>query len=1080
MAPSAISIWVYVCFFLSGMSGLIYEIVWMRKLTLAFGSTVHAVSTVLAVYMGGLALGSWLFGRLADRNTRPLTMYAWIEAGIGLTGAAVMFLLLPVLDRAYIALNAYGLSSGAGLFLARFCLSAAILIAPTALMGATLPVMSRFLVRSGVEVGARVGLLYGLNTLGAVCGSFAAAFWLIGEYGEQFTNLAAVAGNLTVSGVAILMIARLARGRKLAAEIEGAPPRPAGPVHEYREACRKLLPWLYAGAGFTALALEVLWTRALIYFVGLSVHAFSMILICFLAGIALGSLAAGKFADRSRNPLALFGALQGLIALSALASIPLIAALPQLYQKLNLLLGASTWWETIFARFVLCIMVLGIPTLAMGASFPLVNRIFVRGRGGATASGVGLLYAANTLGTIFGSLFAGLVILPLAGIAGSILTVAVINLIIALAAFYLEDSTGRTVRRTALAGLPAAAALAVVWLTVSGSLAPVVRHDLEDSGKEILFVKEGAAASVAVLRNSGGDRELNINGESTAYTGFEDMVIHKLLAHLPILFHPDPKNMLVVGFGLGNTLYTATRYGLQESACVELVPDEVLTAPYFHPENHGVMDSARVKMIFNDGRNVILTSSAKYDIISFNAIHPKLSPALYTHDFYHLCDRALAPRGTICAWLPTNGLSLTEFRSLLLSFMDVFPHCTLWYCNPSNLILLGTREPFKPDYAELRRRMQDPFISRDLAEISLSQPLSFLSLFMMGEQRLGELLKGAPLNTDAHPLVEFSKVMAPVVPLDTYHWLLDNMEPVSACLTWNEPGGADSLSALARDLNYWFEARKTLYRGKFASWVFEEHAVAFELYRRAGIMNSEDQYIQHFLGGASPDPDSLAAAAAAGRNDFTVRFQLANYYNGIGKRQEARRWYREVLAIRPRQADAWFHLGLVEEDLGNPSAAEQAFIRALEVNPASPQILINLGLIRYRAGDLPRAEKYFKRALEVSPDNSNAIFNLGNVALRKGDRAAAESLYRESARRNPFKAEAWINLGAQLTNRGELEEAVDCYSKAINLQPGMIPAYLNLALTFEKLGRTEDAERCRAVAESLSPAGTAQGRGGSR
>lgn len=1070
MKKSHLALFVYLCFLLSGASGLIYEVVWMRKLTLVFGNTVHAVSTILAVYMGGLALGSWLFGRRADSHEHPLRLYVWIELAIAAGGLAVMWLLLPVLDGAYVRLHGAGMHSGLGLFLARFFLSALILIVPTALMGGTLPVMSRFLVRARGEIGSRVGLLYGLNTLGAVAGCFAAGFWLIGEYGERVANLVAVVGNLTVAGLALLLLV-YARGRSSAVEIEGEPVRPVRQGTEYSERVLRLLPWLYASAGFTALAYEVLWTRALIYFVGLSVHAFTMILICFLAGIALGSLMFGRVADRSRRPLLLFGALQAVIALSALASVALIGRLPWLYQQLNLVLGASTWWETILARFILCLLVLGIPTLAMGASFPLVNRIYIRRRG-AMGSGVGLLYAANTVGTILGSLFAGFLLLPLAGVAGSLIVVAALNVAVAVWALSLEP-LGRSVRRAWLAGVPAAAALGAVVLVSSDSLGPVVRHDLEDSGKEILFVKEGTAASVAVLRNKGGERELNINGESTAYTGFEDMVIHKLLSHLPILFHPDPKNILVVGFGLGNTLYTATLYDLDEAACVELVPDEVLTAPYFLPENHGVMDSAGVRMIFDDGRNVILTSRGAYDIISFNAIHPKLSPALYTHDFYRLCERALAPGGTICAWLPTNGLSLTEFKSLLLSFMDVFPHSSLWYCNPSNLILLGSREPFRPDYPDLLRRLDDPRIGGDLEEIRLQQPLSFLSLFMMGENKLRPLLADAPLNTDAKPVIEFSRVMAPVVPLETYHWLIENMEPINDYLRWDDPGGTDSLKELGRDLNYWFEARKMLYRGKFASWVFEEQSVAYELYRRAYIMNREDDYIRHFVDGQPLDPDSLARLAAGNPRDYIVRFQLGNHYYGMGRPEQAERWYREVVSIRPDIAEVWFHLGLIEEQRGNQTGAERAFLGALKVNPASPQTLVNLGLIRYRAGDLDKAEEYFRRALRVSPRNSNALFNLGNLFLRRGNRPEAEELYRAALDHNPFKAEAWLNLGALLTNRGEFGEAVQCFHQTINLQPGIATAYFNLALTYDKMGRAEEAERYRALGESLT-AGAAE------
>ncbi|MEA1997104.1 MAG: tetratricopeptide repeat protein, partial [Gemmatimonadota bacterium] len=656
---------------------------------------------------------------------------------------------------------------------------------------------------------------------------------------------------------------------------------------------------------------------------------------------------------------------------------------------------------------------------------------------------------------------------------GSILLVAFINVTIAAIALYLEEG----LRRGARIWLPAASSALLVAGTAvvyaCGGLGPVVRFSMQDSGKEILYCKEGAQASIAVLRNFSGDRELNINGESTAYTGFEDMVIHKLLAHLPLLFHPgEPENVLVVGFGLGNTVYTATRYGLPVVECVELVPDEVLTAPYFIPENHGVLDSQGVKIIFDDGRNLILRSKAKYDVISFNAIHPKLSPMLYTLDFYRLCAGALAPGGTVCAWLPTNGLSLVELKSLLRSFIEVFPHSSLWYCNPANIILLGSSGPFRIDYNAVCRTLAEPAVRDDLREVRLDEPLSLLSLFMMGERRLRELTSDAPLNTDSRPVIEFSTVMAPTVPLESYQWMMDNLEPVTGYLSLGAGSSMvseDSLAAVALEsrIRLWSDARRLFYEGKFASWVFQEPNVAVELYSRALSMNPEDSYMRYFVEGRRFAPDSLARAAAADRSDFVVRYQLGELCYRTGRLQEAKRWFREVVHIRPDHAQAWFQLGVCLKESGNAREAERCFQRVLEIHPASPQALVNLGLIHYLRKDYTAARRCFERALRTSPNCSHALFNLGNLEIRLGHREEAIRFFRETVRHNPFKAEAYLNLGAQLTNRGDYTEAVDKYLRAIELYPSFVPAHLNLALTYGKMGDSLNAAKYETTARRL-------------
>ncbi len=1062
----ALRYWIYLFFFLSGVGGLVYEIVWMRKLTLIFGNTVHAVSTTLAVFMGGLALGSFLFGRAADRTGRPLRMYILLELGIAVSALAVTALFLPVLDGAYIFLHRSGLGSGVALFLVRLVLGMTILLVPTVLMGGTLPVMGRFLVRAPAEVGSVMGSLYGLNTLGAMAGSFAAGFWLIANYGETATILIAACCNLAVGAGAFAL--RLHLGEKRAPAVaKGAAAADSSTGKPANENITRAVLLIYAAAGFASMAYEVLWTRALIYFVGLSVHAFTIILISFLLGLALGSLAVIRLVDRWRKPLLVLGLLQWLIAASALAGIPVMGKLPLIYQKINLMLGANTYNQIILVKFMLCLLLLGIPTLAMGAVFPVVNRLYVR-RFRGLAGRVGALYAAGTAGTIAGSLFAGFILLPSIGIAGSILAVVVLNGLVGAAAFALRK-TRISYRLWPAAACLGTLAVGALILAAGKELGPIVTHSLQNSGKQVLYCRETTEASIAVLRSNIGERELNINGESTAYTGFEDIVIHKFLAHLPLLLHRDPESILVVGFGFGSTVYSASRYGLPELECVELVPEEVKTAPYFLPENHGVLDSGMVRMVFDDGRNRILTTGSSYDVISFNAIHPKLSPMLYTLDFYRLCARALRPGGTICAWLPTNGFSLYEFKVMVRTFQEAFPHSSLWYNNPANLILLGSVDTLRINYPDFRERISARAIQEDLGEVRLDNPLALVSCFLIGEDRLRRLTEDVPLNTDSRPIIEFSRTAEPVVSTDIYNWLMENLESVGDYLVWETPAGPrpDSLELLRAVCDDWLLARETFYRGKFASWVFNEHPTAARLYRRALQLNPRDEYIKYFLEDRAPDPDSLARAAAADPRDFITRYMLGSHYLGLGESATAERWFTEVVKIRPDYAEAWFQLAVCAGLLGNPSRSERNFLRALAIHPASPSTLLNLGLLAYRRNDYERAGAYYEKAMNIAPYDGTIFFNMGNLLLRRGERAEAESMFRRAIKLNPLKPEAYLNLGALLTNRGKYSEAISNYKRVIDLAPNQRTAYINLALTYEKMGDTARAEYCRSLAENL-------------
>jgi len=738
-------------FVLSGFAGLAYELVWTKHLMLIFGVSSQAISTVLAAFMAGLALGSALIGRVADRLRSPLRFYALLEVGIGVSALALPAA-LHLVNGAYISL-ARDLPTHSWAFtIARFLLCFAVLLVPTTLMGGTLPTMSRQFVRREDGIGAGAGLLYGANTLGGIIGAGATGFILLRVLGAHQTTLLAAAVNASVALAALLLSLRAlpVEPRPLEAAPDPAPatdPAPAG------ARLRTFILIAFGLAGAASLAYEVLWTRVLVYFMDLTIYSFTTILVTFLTGIALGSFLFARIADRTRNLLALFGAIELVISLSAVYLLHTIGKLLLLSANVSHQLPHFGYAGIVVARFAAAFVFMLLPTILMGAAFPVVTRLYTRNLGTLGRS-LGNLYAANTVGCVIGSLAAGFLLLRLVGAQQAVALVAILNGVLGLACILLSPG-----RRRALILLPAALVLAVGFV-LAWRVPPAVTFSPRaiTPKRDLLFYREGPEASLAVLRSPTGSRELNLNGSSTAYSDYGDIVCHKLLAHPPALLAPNPTSALIIGFGMGSTAWSLAQYPLQEIHCVELVESQRESARYFLPENGGVFSDSRFRLIIGDGRNYLLTSRKQYDIISFNAIHPAFSPYLYTREFYQLCRSRLTDTGVICAWVPTNS---TYFPSLLRTFYEVFPHCSVWFANIGHLAIVGSIEPQRIDLPRLRARMSDPDLRRNLAETHLEHPLVFLSHCTMDEDAVRRYVAdtAARVNTDDLPFVEFDTVL---------------------------------------------------------------------------------------------------------------------------------------------------------------------------------------------------------------------------------------------------------------------------------------------------------------------------------
>jgi spermidine synthase len=743
-------------FFLSGACTLIYQVVWARMLIVVFGVSIYAVSTVLTVFMAGLALGSFYFGRVVDRRgaKNGLLLYALLELGIGLF-ALVFPSIQAGLDELYTGL--YQLLEGSPvLFLAsRFAITFLVLIVPTTLMGATLPVLCKFAVERIDKVGWDVGRLYAVNTLGAAAGSFIAAFVLIEAIGVGATIYVAAAINLLIAVAAWA----LARGQSAArqqaagqpAVAEQPSPGQAQPAEDSR--LRILVLAAFGLSGFIALGYEVVWTRLLaIVLQSATAQTLSTILISFLFGLAAGGAVGARLVDRWKDLLLIFAVIELLLGLFGLVSVYALSAVPLFWIGS----GQTTWLGNLSRLFGAAFLVMCIPTFLMGMLFPVVSRLYVTGLPNLGRR-IGNIYGINTTGAIFGAFAAGFVFIPVAGTQGSVDVLAWLNILLGVA-LLLANTAVRT---------PAKAytivAFGVVVIALNAFMpADMVKHLIgwgEKPGTVVHF-DEDAGGTVSVHDYPPGIRVLKVNGGSEVPTTFASLQTFRLLGTLPLVLHPQPEDALVIAFGGGITLSSVERQHPRHIDCVEVVRAVVEAAGNFAQHNNRIFerfDEPHLNVIIDDGRNHVLRTSKRYDVIISDATHPGTADSwvLYTEEFYQQCQSKLQPGGIMAQWLPLHGLTVRDFKMILRTFRQVYPHATLWLTEVYAL-MLATPERMQIDYDQLQRRLRAPDARATLEDVFLGNGPDFLSTLMLDEEGLGRFTGEGLTNTDDRPYISFS------------------------------------------------------------------------------------------------------------------------------------------------------------------------------------------------------------------------------------------------------------------------------------------------------------------------------------
>jgi spermidine synthase len=729
-------------FFCSGAAGLVYEVLWTRHLSLIFGVTVYAVATVLSVFMGGLGLGSFLLGRWVDRRANPVYVYALLEGAIGLY-ALLVPTCFDVLRPIYVALRQADLPPGM-LTAARALLAGLVLLPPTILMGGTFPVLVRALVASRDELGSRTGLLYFVNTAGAIAGTLAAGFILIERLGLRGTGQAAAAINFGAAFAAAALGRRIGIARMVGERSASAADR---------EAHSNLERWIALAAiglsGFASLAYQVLWTRALLRYVYNTTYAFTVVLATFLVGIALGGWLYTVFLAHRRRRLLVFAALELGAALAFVLSSRLFLNLEDTSTRL---LGSpiiESFGAAVVTMFVRAALILLVPTTFLGATLPVAVDVCA-GRTGA-GHAVGRVYGVNTLGAILGSLAAGFVLIPGLGMQSTLAVLIALNILTATVLVAAERA--RWPSRVAVAG-GLVVVLAAALLAVPNNLFRVTFG----TGQTIVFYREGATDTVAVTEVNGVRTIFYDDHRGTAATN--TFRWNFFLGHLPMLLHPaEPRLVLHICFGVGNSLSAmAAHDSVERVDSVELSPHVLKAAQYFWTNNR-VLENPKVRMIIDDGRNFVMASRETYDVIELEP--PETFTAgvisLYTREFYRDAAARLADDGIMVQWVPYGEAPIEQERMLFRAFQEVFPHATAWrQLEVGPLLFIGTKRPFTIDYQRLREKMMRPRIRRDLDLVGIEDVDHLLSLFLLDAPAFTELALGAPPVTDDRTVLDFS------------------------------------------------------------------------------------------------------------------------------------------------------------------------------------------------------------------------------------------------------------------------------------------------------------------------------------
>ncbi len=1041
----------FVCFFLSGAAALIYEVVWMRMLTQIFGSSAYAVATVLAAFMAGLALGSYVFGRLARSDRNLLRLYGALEFGIGIYGFLAPFF-FHAARGIYAPLFPLYEFSPALFNLVLFVLSFILLAVPTFLMGATLPLLSQFFVRQASHLGQRVGDLYATNTLGAVFGCALAGYYLIPSLGLSGTVYTAAVSNLVIAA-AIILFGRKREQTK--AESAAATAAAAAESKSARTPIEWLLLASIALSGAAAMIFENAWTHALTLVIGGSVYSFTTMLLTFLIGLAVGGYLYARLFGRRAVSVSAFGLIELAVGLAALATIPLFEKLPLIFIRLHQSFGDS-FPLFLAMQVLLAFAVMFLPTLLLGMTFPLVVSLFTQNVY-RVGSSVGTTYASNTLGAIVGAFVGGFILLPVVGMQYSIVIGALLNLAIGWALLVADPRPGRALR--IVAGSAVAAAIAATafrfpfWdrvvltsgVTVYASRYKNIPTDslrLEEMRRDkLLYYREGLTATISVHESYKNYLYFKSNGKVDGSYG--DALTMLMTGYVPMLLHPDAKQAAVIGLGTGMTVKAVGAFPVERIEVLEIEPAMAEAAAFFSEKNGNILKDPRVRVIPTDGRNYLMAVPRLYDLIISEPSNPWIAgiASLFTKDFYATARQKLNPDGIFTQWIHNYSMSPDDFRMVLRTFAESFPHVSMWNLQESDFLLIGSVKEQRFDYPRLEKVYSANAVLRDdLRELGLSELYGVLGFYRMGKKELLALAEGAEYNTDDNARLEFSaprslgrstselnrKIIEPFV----------TAPPWSGTPPWVAPARHHQSLAEALNASGWHDRALAELARALA---LEPKNAALHLLR-AQILVAQEK-----TGDAAKEAE--IALELDGSKLKKILGLAEDLYTS-----EAKGLYLKAIAANPGEIIPYVGLGTVALMRNHTAEAESWLRQAEKIQPRHPTVLLGLGRLELAKKNYAEAALLLEAARDSKPpEESSVLFGALGAAYAGMERWKDAATALERALQKQRRNTEWrVLYGDVLVKLGRKREAAAKYRDVLALDPSHSEAWKKLKEIGEK------------------------------
>ena len=1005
-------------------------------LNLIFGSTTFATATILASFMGGLALGSLFFGRYVDKHKKPLKLYAFLEAGIAIF--AILFpLILSALNTLYVSFYGYLHTSFYIFSLIKFAGCFIVLFIPSFLMGGTLPVISKFFVRKHKRLGRGIGSLYGSNTLGGVLGAFSAGFILISMLGINDATYFAAFINILIAVVILVLDRFMVSGESTQGDGTVREDKKDVAIHQeaYSSNISKVILIVYALSGFCALAYEVYWTRTLVFFMSNTTYSFPIMLTTFLFGSALGSLIFAKWIDRRKQLLNLLAVIEILIGVFAIFSIWTFSKIGDFTSQFWVSLGKN-WYASIGVYFISSFGIMFVPTFLMGIAFPLVGKIYTDLK--RVGRSIGNIYSANTLGSVLGSLSAGFILIPLLGITKGIIVIAILNFLLGIIVWLANPATNQKVKWVVLSGIVLAVVIGGFTISFSKSLGLYSPWfaDLKKGGR-ILFYEEGTSATVTVHQwppdpfDNKTHKVLEVNGINVAGTYPGLRATQKLQGHVPLLLYKafsgkTPRNVFILGLGSGESSYSITRHNIKKVDCAELVATEVNALPYFREVNKDILHNPKFNLKIGDARNFLLADNEYYDVIESDSVHPMIDIHTYTKEYYEICKKKLTKNGVFSTWIPLFSLSEQNFIILLKTFQSVFPNFTIWFSpthKTRHALIIGTKTELKIDFQAFKEELENNEVKKNLEEAGMDDIFFLLSCFIMDDNMLEKYNEVSIVNTDNNLYLAHNIPKQKAMGEETVSILLEFMNKLSTPVFPYLVNMGEDETTIKRVLEDRLEARKHVIQG-----------IAYD------SKNDYSNEISELLQALTVNPADQGTSYMLKLAQSKVSLVQGMSHRNSGDVDKAIQAYQDVLDNFPYAREALYNLGLSYIAKGEFQQAEEVLLRAWEIDPRDAHIFNSLGAVYMNRGMDEKAESHFQQAIQLDSNYLLPHANLGKLYIGRGRHEEALKALKKAVAIDPKNIEGRYLISMIHAQNNEPKKAIKQLKKILKIDPHFEPA----------------------------------------